>query len=197
MAEAVDIFTDIYAANRWNGEESRSGPGSGTAATLRLGKWLRGLISEYDIRSLLDVGCGDNWWMPDVPGYVGIDLVPEAVLRARTMRPDRDIRMGDGRYSLPRGFDAVFCRDVMQHLSFVDAVDMLHQIMAVQARYVILSTYSTGTNEDIQTGGNARPDLTVAPFHMPEPLRWMQDGWDWKNPDRVRDPQKWMAVWAG
>ena len=60
-------FDSIYKRNLWNGAETRSGPGSSKAATEKLAKWLPKLMTEINATSILDVPCGESYWIPDLP----------------------------------------------------------------------------------------------------------------------------------
>ena len=94
-------FTRLYRTNLWDGAESRSGIGSGLAATERIRAELPPLLHHLGVRRLLDVPCGDFHWMAHVDlaaagvgAYVGGDLVEEIVAanRARHAAPWRDSR---------------------------------------------------------------------------------------------------------
>lgn len=69
-----EVFDRIYRTNGWAGQESLSGPGSGASATWRTAQAVQELVARLGARSVLDVGCGDCAWMPELPGYVGVDV---------------------------------------------------------------------------------------------------------------------------
>lgn len=193
------VFSDIYARNAWNGRESLSGPGSGYAATARVGPAIAALVAELGVRHVLDAACGDGLWMPDLPGYIGIDVAPEAIRRARLNHPDREYLVGDVRALFPTQLwapDLVILRDVIQHLSFADGLGTLAAIRKGNARWLLASTYVGGENVDIDTGEHYSPDLTAAPFSMGEPLRLIPDGYSYHDPDLVRDPRKMLGLWG-
>jgi SAM-dependent methyltransferase len=199
----TEVFEGIYQRNGWNGKESLSGPGSGLAPTRRISDWLVHTIDELGIRSVLDVGCGDNLWMPDLPDYTGIDVSPTAIERARSFHPDRKYAVWDARDGLPPGrWGVVFVRDVLQHLSFRDGKALIRAIAGSDARWLIASTYTAPSerhhdplNTDIQTGGCYSPDLTAPPFDLPSPSRRQPDGWDYDTGSVLRDRAKWLGVW--
>jgi SAM-dependent methyltransferase len=118
LVVVVTVFSDIYRMNAWQGDESLSGPGSGSTATAHLAADIVAMVAELDIRSVLDVACGDGYWMPDLPGYTGIDVAPEAIELARARHPERRYLVGSAAtVRLPRA-DLVIFRDALQHLSF-------------------------------------------------------------------------------
>lgn len=201
MSEAV--FDDIYRRNAWNGKESLSGPGSGSAPTHRIVFALLELVSELDIKSVLDVACGDGFWMPDLPGYIGLDLSSEAIDLAKQRHPDRVYDQGDVRtYAIPK-VDLIIFRDVMQHMSLADGLDSLSAIRRAEPKWALISTYIDSENYDItpqvvHSGMGYCPDLTREPFNMPPPERYIADGWEWEweNSDKVRDPKKMLGLWG-
>jgi len=93
-------------------------------------------LLSREIRSVLDVGCGEASWRavlrrmrPDVE-YVGIDSSEYVVKRYGSRR---NIRKGDvgslGRMGLRRKFDLVVCADV---LSYVPTPDVRHGLQAMR-----------------------------------------------------------------
>lgn len=189
-----EVFDDIYRTNRWNGIESLSGPGSGSAATRDLVSSLVDLVAELGITSVLDIGCGDGFWMPDLPGYRGCDVSVEAITRARARHPERTYTVG-----IPYTYaDLVIVRDVIQHLSQDDGYRLItHAWMAATPGWLLASTFVDGSNIDIETGGAYRPDLTAIPFSLPKPDRLYFDGHYYHDHDtsEVRDPGKFMGLW--
>jgi SAM-dependent methyltransferase len=192
----TSVFADIYARNRWNGVESLSGPGSGTASTRRLVPELLSLVARVDARSVLDAACGDGFWMPELPGYIGIDLVPDAVERHRARHPGRNLRVADVRRDPLPTVDLVILRDALQHMPLDDARATLANIAASGSRWLLASTYEGGANVDVGDGGDWCPDLQALPFDLPGPVARIFDGWGWEDPDEVRDPRKWLALWS-
>jgi len=190
-----DVFSRIYRGNEWNGIESLSGPGSGKAATYALARELPALVERLGITSVLDVACGDGYWMPDLPGYLGIDASPEAINLAKRRHPGR-------RYGVMEGADLtdawhadlVICRDAIQHLSLYHGSMLVNAIRSVNARFLLLSTYPGRVNRDISTGDYYEPDLTVEPFSMPAPDELIPDGYAYVG-EGVRDPGKFLGLW--
>jgi cyclopropane fatty-acyl-phospholipid synthase-like methyltransferase len=76
-------FSKVYSNNAWKGMYSRSGPGSeGTFADQKK-NIITDLITTYHIKSILDIGCGDFYWMkdlsPHIQHYHGVDVVEDLV----------------------------------------------------------------------------------------------------------------------
>lgn len=196
----TDVFDRIYRHNLWNGVESRSGPGSGSAATEPIARELVALVAELGIASVLDVACGDGFWMPNLPGYVGIDVAPEAIRLARARHPDRPYLVADARSLFDKfdigGFDLVIVRDAIQHLPLEDGVDAIEAIVSSGSRRLLASTYQGGENIDIVAGDCFSPDLEAAPYSLGAPERLIFDGWTYHDSTAVRDPRKHLGLWS-
>jgi SAM-dependent methyltransferase len=196
----VTAFDRIYRHNLWNGQGSRSGPGSDPVATSHPRRSLLALMALIDPVSVLDVGCGDGAWMPDLPGYVGLDVSSVAIEAHAIRHPARTLLLDRGE-PYPR-CDVVLTRDAMQHLSLDDGVALLTRALDTRPAWLIASTYTDGANVDIPTGLDAagaitfyRPDLSAPPFGLGRPLLLIPDGYSYHDPDAIRDPGKFLGVW--
>lgn len=192
------IFQQVYEENLWNGVESRSGPGSGPSATKRIADTIVRLVADRDIRSVIDVGCGDGFWMPDLPGYIGIDPAKAAILLSRERHPDRTYIWGDIR-STSMHADLIIIRDVLQHLDVDEAHGLLKGCFA-RAKWVLASTYLDGENtgitpEELLRGKAYMNDLEKPPFSLPHPVMVIPDGYDYADPERTRDFRKFLGLW--
>lgn len=190
----ADTFDRIYRGNKWNGVESRSGPGSGTAATHHLVSVLPKLCEMLNVRSVLNVGCGDDFWMPELPDaiYYGVDVSRIALARARKTHPERSYAPA---YSKWPEVDLVICRDVIQHLSFETAVPLLDRISR-HGRWLLLSTYMRVENGDTFDGGYTEPNLMRLPYNLGPPMLMIFDGWDYETGEDYRDTRKFLGLWA-
>ena len=88
----MNVFSRIYRDNAWNGIETRSGPGSHREPTRRVADAIVELVDWLGIRSVTNVGCGEDSWMPDLPGYIGLDVAPEAIEVAQRTTPTAHYR---------------------------------------------------------------------------------------------------------
>jgi len=188
-------FDSIYRRNAWNGVESLSGPGSGTSATRALVPAVLSLVGDLHIRSVLDIGCGDGFWLPDLPGYMGADVAERALIRARARHPDRLYVVADFRAHVPPPFDLVIIRDVIQHLPFDSALRLLGNVGRSGSAWLLASTYIGTVNTDIPEGGFYSPDLTAHPFRLATPDRLIFDGYAYHDTDEPRDPAKHLGLW--
>lgn len=189
-------FSDVYRSNAWNGVESLSGPGSGSIPTEHLRTVLVNICETLGVRTVIDAACGDGYWMPDLPGYVGVDITPEAIRLARLRHPDRTYIVGNiATMKLPRA-SLVIIRDAIQHLSLADGLAVLASIRRSRSRYLLASTYVGGRNVNIETGADAySPDLAAPPFDLGEPDVLIFDGWTYHDATEIRDPRKHLGLW--
>lgn len=184
----MNVFDQIYRENAWGGVESRSGPGSDTDATAAIVRFLLDIAAQRVIGSVLDLGCGDGFWMPDLPGYVGIDVSIEALTLARRRHPDRDYRLDEGQ-PYPH-CDLVICRDVIQHLSLADGGRLLERIRRSEPTYLLATTYEGGENIDVETGQGYWPNMALPPFNLGWYSAAIKDG-----VTDVFDKGCWLGLW--
>lgn len=171
------IFSRIYASNSWDGKQSISGPGSDLEQTKTIIAELPALFAKFEVRSVLDIPCGDFHWMRHVPmgsiGYVGADIVP-ALVQQNTSRYQSEhvhfVTLDLIKDRLP-SVDLILCRDCLVHLSFKDLWAALQNICDSGATFLLATTFTKRLhNADIATGHWRRLNLRAAPIGLPAPL---------------------------
>lgn len=188
----MSTFDEIYTNNLWHGTESLSGPGSSAVPTVRVWRALVAIMSLTRSTGILDLGCGDGYWMPEFPGYIGVDVAEAAIARSRELHPGREYRVLPALAPLPDR-DLVFMRDVLQHLPRDVAVGQLERIRATAARWLFASSYVDGDSAGVTDPLSAcRIDMTV---WLGEPELYVPDGWDHHDSRVVRDPAKMLGLW--
>jgi len=189
-------FNEVYAHNYWDGEESLSGPGSGTFATEYLVTWLTLFRDANNIKKVLDIGCGDNFWMPDFENYLGVDVSEMAIDMAKMRRPGRLFKQANMiEHKVKSPGDLIICRLVMQHLPLADARAMLNNVRG-GSKWLLATTYKDGVNTGSESAYNAfRIKLTDPPFNMPEPEEYIQDGWAYDERGVTRDNMCFLGLW--
>lgn len=196
--EEVSVWDDIYRYNVWKGQESLSGPGSGTASTQRIRAELLDIVRRLNVKSVIDIGCGDGFWMPDLPGYIGMDIAREPIMIARQRHPERNYMIANFLDTSLKA-DLIIIRDVIQHLPLADAVPLVHAAYE-RCEWLIASTYKDGRNVDITPDLQARGwaydnDLIGPPFNLGDPVASIPDGAGWTNAEEIRDARKFLGVW--
>lgn len=191
-----DVFRDIYIQHRWSGE-SRSGPGSDRDQAGRIGANIACILRQIGARSLLDIGCGDFFWMRDVDlgtiEYIGIDVVPEMITANNEYyaRPRRTFRVLDVTREIPPKADAILCRDCMMHLSIADTVTLLANVFRSGAKWLLATSFGLHRmNREIKPGEWYAINLLDKPFSLPAPQFAYEDWWpneSWKD--------KYLGLW--
>lgn len=175
--EIKEVFTFIYETNHWQGDGSVSGAGSEKSQTAVIAQALPKLMAEFNIKSLLDLPCGDFNWMhqADLPveKYIGADIVEPLIRQNQNTygNSSRQFFVLDlTKDTLPEA-DLIFCRDCLVHLSFHDIGKAFANLRSSSIRYILTTTF-TGRheNKDIHTGDWRTLNLQAAPFHLPAPL---------------------------
>lgn len=177
------VFSYIYESNLWDGEESKSGIGSGSAETSRLREWIPALLQKLGAGSLLDIPCGDFRWMSELDlgpiGYTGGDIVP-AIIENNQRRFEtaqrRFVLLDLARDPLPRA-DVVLCRDCLVHLSFRNIAKALENLRASGAAWLLTTTFTEhAENQDVEDGDWRMLNLERPPFRFPQPEALLVEG---------------------
>jgi SAM-dependent methyltransferase len=174
---ADEVFTEIYRLRAFGKAESVSGTGSTLVQTKVIVDELPRLFERLAVRSVLDVPCGDFFWMRavDLKGidYFGGDIVAPVIddNQRRYAKPGiRFARLDVLRDELPRA-DLVLCRDCVVHFSVADAFRALSAICRSGSAYLLTTTFPAHkSNPDIVTGQWRPLNLTLPPFGFPDPL---------------------------
>jgi hypothetical protein len=169
-------FRYAYATNHWAGPDSPSGGGASLDQTAAIRHRLPGLCRRLEVRTLLDLPCGDCSWiamidLPDVK-YIGADLLPELVdaNTRRFARSGREFRVLDLLSSPLPAADLMLCRDCLVHLSFAHIARAIDNLRPSRVTYLLTTTFpEQPVNEDIRTGDWRPLNLEIAPFHWPSP----------------------------
>ena len=176
------LFSKIYEDNAWGSDESRSGSGSTLDETERLRLAIPELLENFQIRSVLDIPCGDFNWMKhtDLAGvhYVGADIVPKMIDSNKLFytSEDREFKVLDVLTDdLPK-VDMVICRDLFVHMTFADAMKALENITSSGARYLMCTTFTLHTNEELGEGMWRPLNMMEEPFNFPMPQVMLNEG---------------------
>lgn len=193
-ADREAVFRTIYRTNHWGGKESKSGEGSSLEATKFIRKELPALLRSLGIKSMLDVPCGDFNWMSriDLRGieYTGWDIVIEAIEHNRAHYLEtagRSFEWMDVVVAPVPNVEFIFCRDLLQHLSFAEVFMVLDNFKNSAARWLMVTSYNqTRVNKDIAAGDYRPLNLFIEPFNLPASIFAIDEGGLEKNePDKA------------
>lgn len=187
----VQRIEDFYSNAAWPPNERNAGSGIGSNlgyATQTSLNILRDVIVKYDVKSMIDIPCGDTNWIFDsretdsLETYIGLDIVKAVVdLNAQRLshHSNKMFRHWDGTScplpmlknpdsKWPQPVDLIHSRDVLQHLPLHQGLQFLCNVVSSGARVFVTTTYSHDSeNSEISEGDFFHNDLTKAPFDMP------------------------------
>ncbi len=176
-------FSDIYRNKGWY---KGSGSGSLPENTAVYRDLLREIITQDDIKTVVDLGCGDwqfstllSW---DTVKYTGIDVVPSIIEKDRELyghTKNVEFILTDVLdYKLPPT-DLVIVKDVLQHWTNEQVQKFLHT--AKNWRYMLITNTIESyditdpsnpilireeVNHDIDLGDVRPIDLSLPPFNI-------------------------------
>jgi hypothetical protein len=176
--DTEETFEEIYRSNHWSGNKSVSGQGSDDDQTMEISIHIPRLIQELGIKAFLDVPCGDfNWFSKmdiHLDSYIGGDIVSEIIENnnAQYKTEGRSfVKLDLINDHLPKA-DILFCRDCLVHLSNQDIQKTIENIKRSEIAYLLTTTFpECDENIDITTGDWRIINLERFPFHLPKPLK--------------------------
>jgi hypothetical protein len=180
----LEVFNRVYTTNYWGNAESRSGNGSDLTQTAVIRVEIPKLVGDLGIKSMLDIPCGDFFWMQHcnigLENYIGADVVPALIgeLNERYGIANRRFEVLDlTEDALPK-VDLVLCRDLLVHLSSTDIRRAVGNLKRSGSTYLLSTTFTDRDhNVDIPTSGDWRPlNLLLPAISFPIPLRLINEG---------------------
>jgi len=178
VSTGESVFTEIYQKNLFKGSESRSGPGSSLEQTKMIRKELPDLFNELKIQSILDIPCGDFFWLKKVDlsliSYTGVDIVDDIISSNNKKYSNQNrnfIKLDILEDDLPKA-DLILCRDLLVHFSFNDLKKAVNNIKKSQSKYLLTTSYpNLKQNNDIITGEWRNLNLQIPPISFPNPMK--------------------------
>lgn len=175
-----EVFLNIFNENHWGGTDSISGPGSDLTQTKILIKTLPKLLEEYKIKTMLDIPCGDFYWMSNVDlskvKYTGADIVDNIIDKCKSDHPLYDFKIMDLVNSELPSVDLIFCRDCLVHLPYEMIKKALINIKNSKSKYLLTTSFINHDNIDTHLGGWRPLNLAKDPFNLPEPILIINEG---------------------
>lgn len=170
------IFTKVYANNYWGSHESVSGPGSTLNQTKIVRDEIVKIISVYDIKTLLDIPCGDFNWLSKVNldiEYIGADIVRDIISLNNDKYKSLNkkfIHLDIISNNLPE-VNLILCRDLLVHLNNKQVKKAIDNIKNSNSKYLLATTFTdVYENVDILTGEWRPINLCIPPFNLPDPI---------------------------
>lgn len=178
-----ELFTHYFHSGLWESEESASGPGSTVEYTENIRKEIPALIDKLEVKTILDVPCGDfNWFQllerDESIHYVGGDIVEPLIKHNEEKYGNENTKFACIdilRDDLPQA-DLWLCRDCLFHLSNDDIFKAINKFLNSDIKYLLTSTHpNCKENTDIATGQFRELNLELPPFNFGKPITVMDD----------------------
>jgi len=190
------LMTELYTKNAWGSDESRSG----TTSTLHRTEQLRGQLpqffAKFEIKSILDCGCGDWTWMSQVDlsdiEYIGVDVVDSLLdyLQSKYARPGVRFQKLDVMEDPPETADVWFVRDLLCLYPNTSYTLFFQRFLESNSKYIAITSIDTDEPNDIGILGIwRRLNLKVSPFTLKHPVYILLDGKQWNR-------QKYIYVFS-
>lgn len=173
-------FKEVFKKNQWGSSESVSGLGSELKHTEVLRKELQRVLKQYDIKTFLDIPCGDLNWIRLVDfsdiRYVGGDIVDDIIDICKCISNREFLKLDLTKDLLPRS-DMIFCRDCLVHLNFEDGVKAINNIKHSGSTFFASTTFpNIKVNKEIN--GMWRPiNLSIEPYNLGEPVEIINENY--------------------
>jgi hypothetical protein len=173
-----NIFNSIFNSNSWEDCETISGQGSNEIQTSEIVRSFPSIVTKFRIRSVLDIPCGDFYWMKNVDleeieFYYGGDIVDALIIQNQQKYSNDKCSFHKMDITTDRLFqvDLIFTRDCFVHFSFKDIQKSLINIKTSKSHLFATTTFpKKKRNRNIQTGGWRPINLQESPFNFPEPV---------------------------
>jgi len=174
------IFTKIYDEAVWKmgQNDSKSGLGSSDSWTIFIRKYLVQLVSDKNIKSIIDVSCGDWFWMKTIRNslnshYLGIDIVESVIEENKKNYSNENTKFLRSDFlsylkSLPdKSVDPLLCRHTLEHLPESYNIEFIDEAKRV-SNYLLLTTHTVATtNKNLKIPNESyRPiNLNLEPYN--------------------------------
>jgi FkbM family methyltransferase len=204
------VFNNIYKNSDkiWtsNNNESVSGPGSTLENTAYTRHELKNIIRKYNIKNILDFGCGDFNWMKEfidindkyIESYTGIDIVSDIIKNNNEKYSNKKIKfLTNKEFSeiTNNKYDLVICKEVMIHLPFTESLDLI-KLFKEKCEYFLGTTFKNIENTNINTGQVYNINLFKEPFNFCEPAHLIDErGTLMRFDNNLREIPQYMGLW--
>ena len=190
--EYEHIFSRIYDEYGFFGsKESRSGDGSTISATILIREKIKELVTQKNIKTVVDIPCGDFNWMKEIvfnfDHYFGGDIVEKCIEDNNEKYGSRHIEFKHFdlvKDKIPAG-DLLIVRDVIGHFPLEDGKKIVNNILESDCKYLLATSWydpsdsnfhKTHINQDVPHGRFYFLNLMSEPFNLPSPEFYIDEG---------------------
>ena len=177
------IFHLIFKSYHWrdynktNYNESSSGLGSDLEVTKKLIEDLDFFLKNNQIKSILDIACGDFIWMSKLINnnknlkYLGLEIVKKIVERNNKLFNTEDIKFKCSDVindKLPLDYDFIIVRDFFIHIKNNDILSLIQKIKKSNCKYFAINNFpNIKSNKEIKGYGHHRyVNIEIPPFNL-------------------------------
>lgn len=166
-----EVFSKIYKEDLWHG-------GSGAGSKMENAKEYVDVLQKYidkpEIKTVLDLGCGDWQFSKFLDlssvSYLGVDVVESVVESNNDLYSAPNVKFLNHditTYEVPK-VDLIICKDVLQHLSNRDVITVIIKIIKSSKFALITNDFASENtiNKDIDNGDYRCLDLALSPFFL-------------------------------
>jgi hypothetical protein len=208
------IFSGIYDNFGFGSLESRSGPGSTLEETKFLREKLKEIVKQKDIKSVVDIPCGDFNWMKEIvfsfESYTGGDIVEQCIKTNSEEYASKRIKFIDFDLlndNIPDA-DLLIVRDIVGHFPLEDGKKIIDNILRSNCKYLLSTTWAKKTeegwtncgpmdvhreNEGVDYGRFYPVNLMAHPFNFPVAEVFLEEDVRVDNFDNGN--RKALALW--
>lgn len=203
-----ETFVNIYENYGFGGDESRSGSGSTLNETEKLRQSIINLFNEKNIKSVVDIPCGDFNWMkeivPNFTSYKGGDIVDQCVIENTEKYGSSDISFFQFDIltdEIPNG-DVLIVRDIIGHFPISDGEKIINNILQSDCKFLLSTTWYNINDDDYYIHhynrgadyGRFYPvNLMSQPFNFPKPDHYIEE--DVRVDGFEKGNRKVLALW--
>ena len=188
LCQPSHFYSDAAWPSKKIRKISASGGGSDLGyPTITSLKIIKDTISKFNVKSMIDIPCGDVDWIFDsletdtLPLYIGLDIAG-AVIEVNKQRfrhhMNKQFSFWDATAcALPRfqnvtsedqAVDLVHVRDVIQHMTLDQGVRYFCNVFKYVAKVLITTTFEYVRNKNITEGTYYNNNLLLEPFSFPQ-----------------------------
>ena len=156
--------------------ESSSGSGSTVYNTRNTIKTINYIIDKYNIKTILDLPCGDTNWITKINmnniQYMGLDISPEIIKYNKEKYNHLNFKIHDiVEYPIYDKYDLIVCRDLLFHLSIEEVINSINNFKKSNSTYILTSTFpNSNDNSKLSTNGFSEINLNIEPFNFQKPI---------------------------
>ncbi len=200
-------FLYIYKSKYWQciTDGSLSGGGSNDISTYNIKKSLSEFIKYNNIKSIIDIPCGDWKWMSEFDlsdlEYFGYDVVDDLILENQRKYKKKNITFDVKNLvneKLPKS-DLIIIRDLLVHLDHIDIIKCLTNLDDSDFKFIGITNYPKIISHKkrlfgdyLRLGDKWRPiNFSIYPYNLPSPDFNLSDTNDLSEIDK----NKYISIW--